>query len=127
MSSINKFYVSGLRREEFLPLAKSESPAFHKLEKDKKEALSLKEKQEQNQDKSLRKASQLYEKHFLRELVKSMRKTVPESSLTKSSMGEKIYKQQLDAEYVEKWGDAGGLGLADIIYTHIKDQFKEER
>lgn len=105
--------------------SENQSSSFYKLEEQKK-ALNLKEKQEQNRDESLKEVSRLYEKHFLRELVKAMRKTVPESSFTQASMGEKIYKQKLDEEYVEKWGEAGGLGLSDIIYTHIKDQFREE-
>lgn len=74
-------------------------------------------------DKKLRDVSQLYEKQFLREMVKSMRGTVDHGGLTEPSMGENIFKEKLDHEYVEKWGDSGGIGLADVIYGQLKERF----
>lgn len=76
-----------------------------------------------NIDKKLRDVAQLYEKHFLREMVKAMRSSVSESELVQKGMGEKIYAEQLDNEYVEQWGGAGGVGLSELIYQNIKQKY----
>lgn len=129
MSQIKTPYSLNKLAGDFYPLPNTSS-SFHKVEKQKR-FIQVKESQNENedqkhQDKKLKEASQLYEKHFLKELVKAMRKTAPQSSFTKPSMAEKIYKQKLDEEYVEKWGDREGIGLADMIYRHVKDRLKEE-
>jgi flagellar protein FlgJ len=67
--------------------------------------------------------AKLYEKQFLREMVKAMRGTVSASDLTKPSMAEDIYRGQLDEQYVEAWGDNGGIGLSDLIYDQLMDRF----
>lgn len=70
-------------------------------------------------DTKFREVAEMYEKQFLREMTKAMRSTVQESGLVKVSQGEKIFREQLDNEYVEKWGDKGGIGLADMIYDQL--------
>lgn len=70
-------------------------------------------------DAKFREVSQMYEKQFLREMTKAMRSTVQESGLVKVNQGERIFREQLDNEYVEKWGDKGGIGLADLIYDQM--------
>jgi peptidoglycan hydrolase FlgJ len=72
-----------------------------------------------------REVSDMYEKHFLRELTKSMRSSVPESGLVKVNSAEKIFREQLDNEYVEKWGERGGVGLSDMIYNDLMDKYGE--
>ena len=74
-------------------------------------------------DGQLRKAAELYEAQFLREMVKAMRGTVNPSEFTKPSQAEKIYRDQLDHEYVEKWVGRGGVGFADMIYRDLVDKF----
>lgn len=64
-------------------------------------------------------ASKMYEKYFLGEMVKAMRATVSEGGLMKSSMTDKIFKDQLDDQYVDKWTEKGGVGLADMIYEEL--------
>ena len=81
----------------------------------------------ENMDKELRKASKLYEKQFLREMVKSMRSTVSHSGMTEPSMAEKIFREKLDHEYVESWGDTGGVGLGEIIYSQLKERFFSDK
>jgi flagellar protein FlgJ len=51
-----------------------------------------------------------------------MRGTVPESEFNKPSMGEQIYRGQLDEQYVEVWGDRGGIGLSDLIYNELMEK-----
>lgn len=77
-------------------------------------------------ERKTREAAEMYEKLFLREMVKSMRKTVDTSGLVRKNMGEKIFSEKLDAEYVENWGKRGGIGLSEIIYTQIMERFGQQ-
>jgi peptidoglycan hydrolase FlgJ len=77
----------------------------------------------QAQEGQLRDASKMYEQHFMREMVKVMRQSIPEGELIKTSFGEKIFREQLDNEYVQKWSERGGVGLADMIFNHIKERY----
>jgi len=74
-------------------------------------------------DQQFKDVSKLYEKQFLREMVKAMRSTVHESGFIKQNQGEKIFREQLDQEHVEKWGDRGGIGLADMIYGQLIERY----
>lgn len=74
-------------------------------------------------DRQLKKASKLYEKQFLKEMVKAMRGTVSHSKMTQPSMAEKIYKDQLDDQYVDEWVETGGTGFSKIIYDQMVDRF----
>ncbi len=84
-------------------------------------AASANSKPERNQ--RVDEVAKMYEKQFLREMVKAMRGTVSASELTKPSMGEEIYRGQLDEQYVENWGDTGGIGLSDLIYNELMEKF----
>ncbi|MCX7978316.1 MAG: rod-binding protein [Bdellovibrionaceae bacterium] len=77
-------------------------------------------------EQKLREVSTLYEKQFLREMVKAMRATVGEGGIIKPSHGERIFREQLDHEYVEQWGDRGGIGLADLIYEQLVERYGEK-
>lgn len=77
----------------------------------------------EQQDQKLKHVSELYEKQFLREMMKAMRSTVHESGFIKSSQAEKIFSEQLDQEYVEKWGAKGGIGLADMIHNQLLEKY----
>lgn len=74
-------------------------------------------------EKQLREVSNMYEKHFLGEMMKAMRGTVHESGFIQQNNGEKIFREQLDSEYVNKWGEKGGIGLSDLIYKQLVDKF----
>ncbi len=77
-----------------------------------------------SQEAHLKDAAQMYENHFLNQMVKAMRSTVgQEDGLVKKNMAEKIFSEQLDQQYVEGWAKKGGVGLADMIYTQIKEKY----
>ena len=76
--------------------------------------------QEDELDQKLREVSKSYEKQFLREMVKAMRSSVQESDLIPKNMAERIYAEKMDEQYVENWGDHGGIGMAEIIYQDVK-------
>lgn len=78
----------------------------------------------EKRDQQLRNAAKMYESHFMNEMVKAMRKTIPrEDGLIKHNFAEQIFTEQLDSKYVEGWSDKGGVGLADLIYNQLKDRF----
>ncbi len=75
-----------------------------------------------NQDQKLREVSKKYEKYFLGEMYKAMRKTASPNGYMKPSMAEKIYQDKLDQEYVDVWGNKGGIGLNELIYNELKEK-----
>lgn len=74
-------------------------------------------------DEKIRDVAEMYEKHFLGEMMKAMRSTVHEGGFIQSNQAEKIFREQLDQEYVEKWGKQGGIGLADLIYKQMIEKY----
>lgn len=74
-------------------------------------------------EEKLRQVADLYEKQFMREMLKSMRSTVGESGLVKTNQAEKIFRDQLDDEYVNQWNQKGGLGLSDLIYDQLVEKY----
>ena len=78
----------------------------------------------EKQEKQLRDAAKMYENHFLGQMMKSMRSTIHhEDGFIKQGTGEKIFAEQLDQKYVDGWADKGGVGLADLIYSQIKERY----
>ncbi len=74
-------------------------------------------------DEKLHEVANLYEKHFIREMMKQMRATVHESGFIKQNNAEKIFRDQLDDQYADKWGSAGGIGLSNLIYDQLMDKY----
>lgn len=77
----------------------------------------------QKLDRKLKKAAQMYEEQFLRQMVKAMRQSVSHSALTKPGMAERIYRGQMDEHTVESWVENGGTGFADMIYQDLVEKF----
>lgn len=78
----------------------------------------------ESQEQKLREAAEMYERHFLNEMVKAMRKTVPEGEgVLPGTFAEKIYRDQLDQQYVESWSQVGGVGLGQLIFDQLKEKF----
>lgn len=74
-------------------------------------------------EKKYREVSQLYEKYFIGEMMKGMRSTVQESGFIKQNNAEKIFRDQLDDQYSEQWGKAGGIGLSHLIYDQLVQRY----
>ncbi len=60
-----------------------------------------------------------FEQLFAEMMVKEMRKSVPESSLVKRSMGENIYTEMLDKEYTTKIVNDSSTGIANSIIRQM--------
>lgn len=83
----------------------------------------LEERTNKISEAKLREVSDLYENHFIREMIKQMRSTVHEGGLIKQNNAEKIFQSQLDDEYANQWGKAGGIGLSNLIYEQLIDKY----
>ncbi|MBD3419440.1 MAG: transglycosylase SLT domain-containing protein [Chitinivibrionales bacterium] len=67
-----------------------------------------------------RAVAQEFESLFISMVMRSMRKTVPNSSLVPRSLGEKIYTDMLDTEYSGMISRHESLGLADLIQNELE-------
>ena len=68
----------------------------------------------------LRRACVEFESYFTQLMFKEMRKTVPtENSLFPKSNAETIFQDMLDEEYAKRAAQAGGIGLADMLYRQL--------
>ena len=83
----------------------------------------LTEKKPQVTEQKFREAAEMYEKHFIRQMMKEMRSTVKESGFIKQNNAEKIFRDQLDDQYADDWGKSGGIGLADMIHSQLMDRY----
>ena len=77
--------------------------------------------------KRLKQACQGFESMFMQMMWKEMRGTVPENSLFGESQGEKIFRDMLDTEMVDRMTQAGGLGLADLMYQQLRSQYEAQK
>ncbi len=66
--------------------------------------------------------AQGFEEMFLDYLMKTMRDTVHDSSMSLESHGTKIYRSMLDNEYTKKAIAAGGVGVADQLIAYMAPQ-----
>jgi len=68
----------------------------------------------------LRQACQDFESVLLSQLIKSMRKTVPQSdSMLYGGFSEDIYRSMMDEEIARNIARGPGLGLAEILYGQL--------
>ena len=77
--------------------------------------------------KKLKDACKGFESMFIQLMWKEMRKTVPENSLFGESNGEKIFRDMLDTEMSDRMSEAGGLGLADVMYKQLTAQYQAHK
>ncbi|MFP4697166.1 MAG: rod-binding protein [Eubacteriales bacterium] len=73
-------------------------------------------------NKELKDACEQFESYFINQMLKEMRKTVPESGLIKESQGEKIFKDMLYEEYAKEAAKGQGLGLASKLYKQLSNE-----
>ena len=52
---------------------------------------------------------------------------MPENSLFGESNGEKIFRDMLDTEMSDRMSEAGGLGLADVMYDQLTAQYQARK
>ncbi|MUM76050.1 flagellar biosynthesis protein FlgJ [Pseudodesulfovibrio sp. F-1] len=77
-----------------------------------------------DKSKQLRQACQSFEAVFISKMWQEMRNTVPKDGYTKSKQ-EEMYLSMFDKDFAEKMAQAGGIGLADMIYEQLSEKLKE--
>ena len=70
-------------------------------------------------DKRLMEACREFEAIFLGELLKSMRKTIPQGGLLTKSFGQDVFQSMLDTEYARIMAQSRSTGLAEILYQQL--------
>ena len=61
-----------------------------------------------------------FEAIFLGELLKSMRKTVPQGGLLGNSFGQDVFQSMLDDEYAKSMASSRSTGLAEILFQQLQ-------
>lgn len=84
------------------------------------------EKRNQVTEEKFREVSDMYEKYFIRQMMKEMRSTIQESGFIKKNNAEKIFQDQLDDQYTDQWGKAGGIGLSQLIFDQLMNRYGEQ-
>lgn len=73
-------------------------------------------------DAKLKNACEQFEAMFLDLMFQEMRKTVPKDKLWGDSNADDILRSMYDTELTKNMAQAGGVGLADMLYRQIKKQ-----
>lgn len=60
-----------------------------------------------------------FEAIFLGELLKSMRKTIPQGGLLAKSFGQDVFQSMLDTEYAKIMAQSRSTGLAEILFQQL--------
>jgi len=68
---------------------------------------------------SLRESSREFETMYLMEMMKAMRKSIPEGGLFEKSMSTEIFQEMTDMETAKAATSGPGLGLATAIYNQM--------
>lgn len=74
-------------------------------------------------DAKVREVADMYEKYFVKEMMRNMRSTIQEGGFQKANHAEKIFQEQLDDEYSTQANNRGGFGISDLIYQQLKDKY----
>lgn len=71
------------------------------------------------EDAKLKDVCKDFEAMFLNLMYTKMRETVPDNTLYGTSQGEKIMQSMLDTEMTKNMANAGGVGLAAMMYKQL--------
>lgn len=74
--------------------------------------------------KELKKISQDFESLFVGMMLKSMRSTVPEGTLTGGGRAEETYRSMLDQEYATAASRRGGVGIASMVEKELLRRYE---
>lgn len=80
---------------------------------------TLKQAEEQQDDKALREACREFEEYFVNQMFQEMRKTVHSSGLIPKSQGEKIFEDMLYEEYSKEIAKEQGIGIAQMMFEQL--------
>jgi flagellar protein FlgJ len=75
----------------------------------------------------LRESSREFEAIFVMEMLKAMRKTIPEGGLFEKDTATEIYEEMLDTERARAIAAGDGIGLGKAMYEQMKDLIEKRR
>lgn len=67
----------------------------------------------------LKETCQDFEAIFIKQMLDSMRKTVPRTELLERTMGQEIFEDMLYTEYAKIMSRRGSLGIADLLFKQL--------
>lgn len=70
-------------------------------------------------DQKLMEACREFESLFVKQMLNSMKKTVPESDLMSGGMGEDIFEDMLYDKYAQSISRTADLGIARMLYSEL--------
>lgn len=76
--------------------------------------------EEEEKDRKLRKSCADFEALFISYIFQTMRKTVPESTLTTRMPGKDTYTMMMDHKLSEDLARRGGIGLQKVLYEQLR-------
>lgn len=72
-------------------------------------------------------AAQGMEANFLKQMIRNMRKTIPENPDLANSKGYQVFRGMLDDQYAETTAKTQGIGLAELIVKQVMEQQESAR
>lgn len=75
----------------------------------------------------LRKSCKDFEAIILKQMLTTMRKSVPKSGLFNSSFADDIYQSMSDEELANNLAHNKGMGLGDTLYNQLSGQIKSAK
>lgn len=67
-------------------------------------------------------AAKGFEIHFMQQMMRNMRKTVPVNPDLANSAGYKVFQEMLDDKYAETASRTQGIGLAEMIVRQLRER-----
>ena len=75
--------------------------------------------QKNAQNEKLRQACEDFESIFIKQMLKSMKKTINKSGMFDGGFAEEIYDDMLYDEYAKKMTKTAGFGIAETLYKQL--------
>jgi flagellar protein FlgJ len=76
-------------------------------------------------DAKLHKACQGFEAIMLKQLLTTMRKSVPKGGLFKTGYAEDMYNSMHDEQLAKSLSSGKGMGIADMMYKQVSGEIKQ--
>lgn len=74
----------------------------------------------------LKKACMEFETYFINTLFKEMRSSTEGSGLIEKSQARSMFEGMLDEEMSKKMSEAGGIGLADMLFKNLQKAYEAD-
>lgn len=75
----------------------------------------------------LKKACMEFETYFINTLFKEMRSSSEGTGLIEKSQARSMFEGMLDEEMSKKMSEAGGIGLADMLFKNLQKAYEAEQ